>query len=158
MGMFRFLEDHASSFFANEISAKELYDAITLHMVPLVNPDGVDLVSGALDPMDSFYIQAQALAAHYPAIPFPEGWISNISGVDLSLQYPTGWEEIRRIRFTQGFTRPGPRGYVGSEPLIAPESRALTKWTKGHDFALLYPLTQDIRTGSPAFKAVRGSP
>ena len=51
------------------VSATELYEAVTLHMVPLVNPDGVDLVTGALDPMDSFYVQAQALAAHY--LPFP---------------------------------------------------------------------------------------
>ena len=105
-------------------------------MVPLVNPDGVDLVTGALSPLDSFYTQAMALAAHYPNIPFPDGWKSNISGVDLNLQYPAGWEVARRIKFSQGYTRPGPRDYVGSEPLITPENRAMVKWTREQDFAL----------------------
>ena len=146
--MLRFLEEYAAACAASGtiggIPAQELYEAVTLHMVPLVNPDGVDLVTGALDPLDSFYVQAEALAAHYPNIPFPEGWKSNISGVDLELQYPTGWERIRRIRFTQGYTRPGPRGYVGSEPLTAPESRALAQWTKKRDFSR----TLSCRTGS----------
>lgn len=139
--MLRFLEEYAEVFSADGsmdgMSAKELYRAFSLHMVPLVNPDGMDLVTGALDPMDSFYVQAQALAAHYPHIPFPEGWRGNISGVDLALQYPTGWEAARRVRFAQGYTRPGPRDYVGSEPLIAPEARAVAKWTRDRDFCLL---------------------
>ena len=156
MGMFRFLEEYASACSTNEISAKKLYDAITLHIVPLVNPDGVDLVSGALDPMDSFYIQAQALAAHFPDIPFPEGWVSNISGVDLSLQYPAGWEETRRVRFAQGFTRPGPQGYVGSEPLIAPECRTLAKWTKRLNFVLLLSFDAGYTDWSTGSRNCRG--
>lgn len=139
--MLRFLERYAATYVSDGsmdgVSATELYEAVTLHMVPLVNPDGVDLVTGALDPMDSFYVQAQALAAHYPAIVFPVGWRGNISGVDLSLQYPTGWQEARRIRFALGFSRPGPRDYVGSEPLIAPESRAIAKWTRYRGLSLL---------------------
>ena len=138
--LLRFLEAYAEAYagdgWIDGVSARELYEAATLHMVPLVNPDGVDLVTGALDPLDSFYTQASALAAHYPDIPFPSGWKSNISGVDLNLQYPAGWETARRIKFDQGYTRPGPRDYVGSEPLITPENRAMAKWTREHDFSL----------------------
>ncbi len=135
-----FLEAYAAAWAAGGsvggAAAKDLYGAATLHMVPLVNPDGVDLVVGALDPLDSFYAQAGALASHYPNIPFPQGWKSNISGVDLNLQYPAGWETARRIRFSRGYTRPGPREYVGSGPLMAPESRAVARWTEERDFAL----------------------
>ena len=138
--LLRFLEEYAAAYAADGwidgVSARELYEAATLHMVPLVNPDGVDLVTGALSPQDSFYDQARALAAYYPGIPFPSGWKSNISGVDLNLQYPAGWDTARRIKFAQGYTRPGPRDYVGSEPLIAPENRAMVQWTKELDFAL----------------------
>jgi g-D-glutamyl-meso-diaminopimelate peptidase len=56
--------------------------------------------------------------------------------VDLNLQYPAGWDIARRIKFDQGYTRPGPRNYVGSEPLITPENRAVAKWTQEHEFAL----------------------
>ncbi len=138
--LLRFLEEYAAAYATDgsvgDVSARELYDRATLHMVPLVNPDGVDLVTGALSLQDSFYVQALALADHYPDIPFPEGWKSNISGVDLNLQYPAGWEIARRIKFAQGFTRPGPRDYVGSEPLITPENRAMAKWTEEQDFSL----------------------
>ena len=138
--LIRFLEEYAAAFahggFIGGVPARELYETATLHMVPLVNPDGVDLVTGALSPQDSFYGQASALASYYPHIPFPEGWKSNITGVDLNLQYPAGWDVARRIKFDQGYTRPGPRDYVGSAPLITPENRAMADWTKANDFSL----------------------
>lgn len=138
--LLRFLEAYAAAYVAggslDGVKAQKIFETVTLHVVPLVNTDGVDLVTGALDPMDSFYAQAKALSAHYPDIPFPMGWKSNISGIDLNLQYPAGWKVARRIKFSLGYTRPGPRDYVGSEPLITPESRAMAQWTQEKDFAL----------------------
>lgn len=124
-----FLERFAKAFSENErvagVSARTLYESSTLTLVPLVNPDGVDLVTGALTEGDSFYESARALSAFYPSIQFPSGWKANISGVDLNLGYPAGWENARAIKFAQGFTRPGPRDYVGTRPLEAPEDRAM---------------------------------
>ena len=138
--LLRFLEEYAAAVAADGtiggFRARELYGSATLHVVPQVNPDGVDLVNGALDPFDSFYAQAKAMAAYCPQIPFPTGWKSNILGVDLSLQYPTDWNSIRRTSFQQGIDRPGPVGFAGSEPLIAPENRAMARWTGNHDLAL----------------------
>ena len=57
--------------------AKEMADAVTIHLIPLVNPDGVDLVNGALNE-DSQYALAKTLAENYPAIPFPNGWKANL--------------------------------------------------------------------------------
>ena len=51
-------------------------------------------------------------------------------GVDLNLQYPAGWPQARQIKFAQGFTRPGPRDYVGRAPLDQMESRALAGFTE----------------------------
>lgn len=116
--------------------AKTLFERTTLHLMPLVNPDGVDLVTGALPAEDSYYQRAAAMAEYYPAIPFPSGWKANISGVDLNLQYPAGWEQARRIKFAQGFTRPGPRDFVGTAPLAEPESQAVYNYTRERDFRL----------------------
>ena len=139
-----FLERYAKALSENGaiggVSARTLYKRSTLTLVPLVNPDGVDLVTGALSEGDSFYESARALSAFYPGIPCPSGWKANISGVDLNLGYPAGWENARAIKFAQGFTRPGPRDYVGTRPLEAPEDRAVYDLTNRERFdrALAY--------------------
>ena len=99
-------------------------------MVPMVDPDGVDLVVGAIAPGEIQYNLARNLADRYPAIPFPDGWKANLLGVDLNLQYPAGWLQAREIKFTQGYTRPGPRDYVGRAPLDQLETRALAGYTE----------------------------
>ena len=112
------------------IDAKTLSDAVTINMVPMVDPDGVDLVTGAIKPGEGQYEIARRMAATYPSIPFPDGWKANLLGVDLNLQYPAGWLQAREIKFSQGFTRPGPRDYVGRAPLSQKESRALAGYTE----------------------------
>ena len=109
----------------------------TVHLVPMVNPDGVDLVTGAIEPGTPEYAQARRLAENYPQIPFPDGWKANLLGVDLNLQYPAGWLQAREIKFSEGFTRPGPRDYVGRSPLNQRETRALAEFTAEIDPALV---------------------
>lgn len=118
-------------------NARELKDKVTIYMVPLVNPDGVDLVTGAIDPASPEYALATALSENYPGIPFPAGWKANLLGVDLNLQFPAGWAQAREIKFMQGFTRPGPRDYVGRAPLDQVESRAMEGYTQAIDPALV---------------------
>ena len=119
------------------VDAAQLAEQTTIHIVPMVDPDGVDLVTGAIAPGTEDYAQAQALAENYPAIPFPDGWKANLSGVDLNLQYPAGWLRAREIKFSQGYTQPGPRDYVGRFPLSQPESQALYDYTERVDPAIV---------------------
>ena len=140
----RFLERYAQAFSENGeiggVFARTLYKGSTMTLVPLVNPDGVDLVNGAFPEGDSFLESAKALSAFYPQIPFPSGWKANISGVDLNLGYPAGWENARAIKYAAGYTRPGPRDYVGTRPLEAPEDRAMYELTlrERYDRAIAY--------------------
>ena len=122
------------------VRARTLYETSTLTLVPLVNPDGADLVTGAIEPGDSYYESAKALASFYPFIPFPSGWKANLFGVDLNLGYPAGWESARAIKYRQGYTRPGPRDWVGTRPLEAPENRAMAELTRadGYDLVIAY--------------------
>ena len=119
------------------VSAAALVRQVTIYMVPMVNPDGVDLVTAAVAPGTFAYAMAAQLADFYPGIPFPEGWKANLLGVDLNLQYPAGWLQAREIKFRQGYTRPGPRDYVGRAPLNQLESRALAGYTEAVDPALV---------------------
>ncbi len=117
--------------------ARELAERVTIYMVPMVDPDGVDLVTGAIQPGSAQYQLAEQLAANYPFIPFPDGWKANLLGVDLNLQYPAGWLRAREIKFSQGFTQPGPRDYVGRSALDQFESRALAGYTRYIDPELI---------------------
>ena len=110
--------------------ARTLAENATIYMVPMVDPDGVDLVTGAIQPGEVQYEAARALADRYPNIPFPNGWKANLMGVDLNLNYPAGWLQAREIKFTQGYTRPGPRDFVGRAPLDQKETRALAGYTR----------------------------
>lgn len=112
------------------IQAQRIDSNATIYMVPMVNPDGVDLVTGAIQPGTISYEAARRLADNYPTIPFPNGWKANLLGVDLNLNYPAGWLMAREIKFSQGYTRPGPRDYVGRAPLGQLESRALAEYTR----------------------------
>ena len=85
------------------VPAAELIEEYRLSLVPLVNPDGVDLVNGLLTD-GGYYRRAQQIASDYPEIPFPAGWKANIEGIDLNLQFPAGWENAKRIKYAQGYT------------------------------------------------------
>ena len=117
--------------------ARELAEQVTIYMVHMVDPDGVDLVTGAITEGNIQYDLARRLAADYPTIPFPDGWKANLLGVDLNLQYPAGWLQAREIKFAQGFVRPGPRDYVGRAPLNQFETQALAGYTEFIDPALI---------------------
>ena len=139
--LLKFLEQLAEAIQSNGtifgVPAETLMKYTTIHAVPMVNPDGVDLVTGAIEPGSQSYEMAQNLAEFYPGIPFPEGWKANLKGVDLNLQYPAGWLQAREIKFSQGYTRPGPRDYVGRAPLNQRESLALARYTEEVDPAMV---------------------
>lgn len=139
----RFAEELAGAYarggMVHNIPATEILETAHFVFVPCVNPDGMDLVTGFLSE-GATYERANKIAANYPDIPFPDGWKSNIHGVDLNLQYPAAWEQAREIKFAQGYTSPAPRDYVGTAPLTQPEARAMVRLTElvGPDRILAY--------------------
>ena len=132
--LLKFAEEFAERFESGGrifgVDAKKLSETVTIYLVPMVDPDGVDLVTGAIKEGEGQYEIAQRMGAVYPDIPFPEGWKANLLGVDLNLQYPAGWLRAREIKFGQGYRYPGPRDYVGRAPLSQKESRALAGYTE----------------------------
>lgn len=135
--LLRFAEDLGRGGTLYGVDAELILRNCTIHFVPMVDPDGVDLVTGEIQPGTLEYESARTLADNYPSIPFPDGWKANLLGVDLNLQYPAGWLQAREIKFSQGFTRPGPRDYVGRSPLSQRESIALAEYTEAVDPALV---------------------
>lgn len=131
--LLKFAEDYAAAITAEgEIfgqNAVALSQQTTIYMVPMVDPDGVDLVNGAILPDSIQYRLAKRISDDFPSVPFPDGWKANLLGVDLNLNYPAGWLRAREIKFRQGFDRPAPRDYVGRAPLNQLETQALAGYT-----------------------------
>lgn len=122
------------------VEASNILKYTTVHMLPMMDPDGVALVTGEIPENTPEYAQARRIAQRFPNIPFPDGWKANLLGVDLNLQYPAGWLQAREIKFSQGYTRPAPRDFVGRAPLDQRESRALSEYTEATDPALVLAL------------------
>lgn len=130
--LLKFAEDLAAASAAGknifDYSAAKLLDYASVTLIPAVNPDGIDLVTGELQ-QGEFYRGAANIADDWPDVPFPAGWKANIRGTDVNLQYPAGWEEAKKTKYAQGVRGPAPLDYVGPAPLSAPESRSMYDYT-----------------------------
>lgn len=139
--LMKFVEDFAKAYESNGFiygySAREIFNNTSIYIVPMVNPDGVDLVTGVVGENTGVYNQYRDISLNFPGIPFPSGWKANFNGVDLNLQFPAGWLNARKIKFAQGYTKPAPRDFVGEGPLTEPEALALYNFTLIHDFRLI---------------------
>lgn len=106
-----------------------LFENCSLYAVPMVNPDGIDLVVGAIAKDSAEYRAAEKIAENYPKIPFPGGWKANLRGVDLNLNYPAGFDRAVAVKESLGYFAPSPRDYPGKKPLDQPETAALAGYT-----------------------------
>ena len=57
--------------------------------------------------------------------------------MDLNLQFPAGWENAKKIKYSQGYVSPAPRDFVGPNPLTEPEAVAIYNFTLSHNFRLI---------------------
>ncbi|MEK4532571.1 M14 family metallopeptidase [Solibacillus sp. FSL K6-1554] len=105
-----------------------LYNQTSLNIVPMVNPDGVDLVLNG--PPEDETIRNKLIEWNGGSTDF-SGWKANINGVDLNDQFPAEWERERE----RNPKTPGPRDYGGQSPLSEPESIAMADLTVERDFA-----------------------
>lgn len=139
--LMQFIEDLCVAYISNSYiygqNARQLLNMTTFFIVPMVNPDGVNLVNGVFSSSSPAYLKAKRISDNYPEIPFTNGWKANLNGVDLNLQFPAGWDMAKQIKYSQGFVSPAPRDFVGFRPLSEPESIAIYHYTLSHNFQLI---------------------
>ncbi|MBM7650052.1 g-D-glutamyl-meso-diaminopimelate peptidase [Bacillus ectoiniformans] len=118
-----FIKEYAKAIACNRliggVSAQQLFAANSLSIVPMVNPDGVELV-----------INGPAKNRRNELLELNEGsedfsqWKANIRGVDLNNQYPANWEIEKQRKEPKS---PAPRDYPGDQPLSEPEAIAMAQ-------------------------------
>lgn len=73
--LMKFIEDYCVAYVDNSslygYSVRNLFDSVSIYIMPMVNPDGVDLVTEILNPYSSAYLKAQNISSQFPDIPFP---------------------------------------------------------------------------------------
>jgi g-D-glutamyl-meso-diaminopimelate peptidase len=110
------------------LSMYRFYQQALLSVVPMVNPDGVDLVLNGPPANETW--RRRVIELNNGSTDF-SGWKSNIRGIDLNDQFPARWE-LEKARNT---APPGPRDYPGERPLSEPEAIAMADLTRRRDFA-----------------------
>lgn len=133
--LMKFIEDYAAAYAGRKPLRNRdmtvMYEQTSLWVVPMVNPDGVELVQQGLTSGHPYY--EELLRWNYDSQQFSR-WKANIRGVDLNDQFPAHWEAERDRREVMG---PGPRDYAGPAPLSEPEAQAMEAFTHGRSFHLV---------------------
>jgi g-D-glutamyl-meso-diaminopimelate peptidase len=116
-------------------NVRDIWSKSTIYIMPMVNPDGVNLVLDGLQRDNPFY--SDLIKWNNGSTDFSRVWQSNIRGVDLNHNYDASWNLSKEAEATYGITGPGPTRFSGPFPESEPESKAVADFTRNHNFRLV---------------------
>lgn len=105
----------------DDLDLRQALAGRSLILVPMVNPDGVDIALRGAEAAGPFAEQAAALGADRPGL-----WQANARGVDINHNFNAGWALLQELERKKGIDGPAPRQWGGPCPESEPETRALT--------------------------------
>lgn len=113
-----------------EIDLVAYFDTHTIYMLPMVNPDGVNLcIRGLTEDLPAF-IRSRLIGMNGGSSDFIGKWQANIRGVDLNHNYDALFEKGRTMAFAKGIYGPCSSQYSGEHPESEPETQAVTSFTR----------------------------
>ena len=135
--LLRFFEELCEAFEHEEnicgINAKKAISKRGLAVIPVLNPDGVEINLRGKPGALSAGAKAERLSAgDY------EHWNANASGVDINHNFGAGWELLHEQERKNGIFGPAPRQYGGPRAFSEPETRAVCGFCSTFDVKRLY--------------------
>jgi len=128
--LMKMIDEYAFAYYSTgkfgNYDMKSLLDAVTIHVVVMLNPDGVNLVQNGPDAVSD----RKALDSLIMTRPSYREWKNNINGVNLNANYPAEWEA------KQSAKSPDSEKFKGYSPGSEPETQALMEYTKNNSFIL----------------------
>ncbi|KLV27268.1 peptidase M14 [Niallia circulans] len=116
----------------HRVHTMPLYQSVDLSIVPMVNPDGVNLVlNGPPEEEKEKLFSINGGSTDFTS------WKANIRGVDLNNQFPANWEIEKERKEPKS---PAPRDYPGDTPLSEPEAQVMAKLAHKENFDCLIAL------------------
>ena len=112
------------------VSLPVFWEHFTLHVIPMLNPDGVDYQINGVSPENPLY--SRVLAMNGGSDDFTH-WQANARGVDLNHNYDAGFQEYKQLEAEQGIGCGAPTRYSGQEPESEPEVKGLCNYIRFHD-------------------------
>ncbi len=108
-------------------SPKDILDNITFCIVPMVNPDGVNLVQNGINATKN-PTEIASMGIYEGKIYGYSAWKANVHGVDLNWNYDKDWslEKNKNERGSSGFN--------GDSPNTEPETIAVSKYVDNNVF------------------------
>jgi g-D-glutamyl-meso-diaminopimelate peptidase len=134
--LMKFLNEYLLSLTNNKpirgVQTLPVFAGVTISFVPMVNPDGVDLVlNGPPENKRDELIKINDGSTDF------SDWKANIRGVDLNNQFPAKWELEKERKEEK---EPAPRDFPGYEPLSEPETIAMANLARQEKFDRLLAL------------------
>ena len=111
------------------LRVEALWERFQLHIVPMLNPDGVDYSIHGVKPQNPLY--ERLLKMNGGSKDFCH-WQANARGVDLNHNYNAGFWEYKRLEDKEGIGCGAPTRYSGEAPESEPETAALCRYIRFH--------------------------
>ncbi len=117
----------------NGLTANELLDNCAIHVIPMINPDGVSISQSGLDGLKTEaaknkIAEIAALDGQQITEDYLTTWKANAEGIDLNRNFDASWEDYA------GASHPSSSHYKGASIGCANESRALIELTEKYPF------------------------
>ncbi|MCT4620137.1 MAG: M14 family metallopeptidase [Marinisporobacter sp.] len=137
--LMKFIENFSKAYIREDdirgYNTKDIWEKSSIYIMPMVNPDGIDLVLNGLQKNNPYY--DQLIKWNKGSTDFSKNWQANNRGVDLNHNYDALWEKSKEAEEEYGIYGPGPTRYSGPYPESEPESKTVADFTRKNNFRLV---------------------